>query len=264
MLEVARRRHDQVAADIRFPEVAEQRVLREAADRLGRAENRATERVVGPVLLGEQLVDQIVGGVLDHLDLLEDHLLLAVDLVGRERRMQHQIREDVERPRQVFVHHLDVVARVFLRREGIEVAAHRVELLRDVLRGATFGALEEHVLDEVGDPALLGRLVARPARQPDAEAHRADVGHGLGDEPDAIRKRVVDDHRQECPLAPTAAAAGRPGNDNHSSREPVFGFRDLGMGEGGPAVPAGHHGRLSGLGDGRAGRQRWRTAGRQR
>jgi hypothetical protein len=195
VLEIAGGRDDQVAPDVRLTEVAEQHVLRERRHRLGGAQDRPAERVIGPVLLGEELVNQIVGGVLDHLDLFEDHLLLALDLVEREGGMEHQVRQDVEGPRQVLVHHLDVVAGVFLRRERVEVAAHRVELLRDVLGGATFGALEEHVLDEVGDAALLGHLVPRAAGEPHTEAHRAHVRHGLGDEPDAVRKRVVDDHR---------------------------------------------------------------------
>ena len=33
--------------------------------------------------LGEQLVDEVVGRVLDHLDLFEDDLLLALDVLGR-------------------------------------------------------------------------------------------------------------------------------------------------------------------------------------
>ena len=36
-----------------------------------------------PEALGEQLVDEVVGRVLDHLDLFEDHLLLALDVVVR-------------------------------------------------------------------------------------------------------------------------------------------------------------------------------------
>ena len=206
VLEVACRRDDQVAADVGAPEVRQQHVAGEAPDRLGRAENRPAERVVAPVLLGEQLVDEIVGSVLDHLDLFEDHLLLALDLVDRKRRVQHQVRQDVEGPRQVLVHHLDVVAGVLLRRERVEVAAHRVELLRDLLRAAPLGALEEHVLDEVGDAALLGVLVTGATSQPHAETHRADMRHGLGDEPDAVRERVVNDHRRGGSRAPQAAA----------------------------------------------------------
>ena len=54
-------------------------------------------------------------------------------------------------------------------------------------------ALEEHVLDEVGDAALLDRLVPRAARQPHADADRPHVRHPLGEETETIRQDVADD-----------------------------------------------------------------------
>ena len=102
--------------------------------------------------------------------------------------------EDVDRERQVLVEHLDVVARVFLGGERVELAADRVDRLRDVLgRCGVAGALEEHVLDEVRDAAALGRFVARPARQPDADADRADLRHPLGENAEAVIENVSDD-----------------------------------------------------------------------
>ena len=85
-----------------------------------------------PERLGEELVHEIVGRVLDHLDLFEDDLLLALDVVGREHRVRHEVGEDVGGQRQVLVEHLDVVAGVFLRRERVELPANRIHLLRDV------------------------------------------------------------------------------------------------------------------------------------
>ena len=142
-----------------------------------RPENRAPERVTFPEVLREQLVDEVVRRVLDHLDLFEDHLLLALDLVRRERRTKHDVREQVDRQREVLVEHLDVVAGVFLRGERVELAADGVDCLRDVLGGAGRGALEEHVLDEVGDPAARLDFVARASRQPHADRHRSDLRH---------------------------------------------------------------------------------------
>ena len=83
VLDVAGRRDDQVAA----------RRRRRRSSRAGssavndstvslRAENRPAERMPFPEVLREELVDQIVGRVLDHLDLFEDDLLLA----ARSRR----------------------------------------------------------------------------------------------------------------------------------------------------------------------------------
>ena len=101
-----------------------------------RAQDGLAQRVIAPEALREQLVDQIVGRVLDHLDLFEDHLLLALDVLRVKRRVEHEVRQHVERRRQVLVEHLDVVARVLLRGEGVQVPAEAVHLLRDVLGAA--------------------------------------------------------------------------------------------------------------------------------
>src|SRR5262249_27564369 len=64
--------------------------------------------------------------------------------------------------------------------------AHRVELLGDLRRRASLRALEEQVLQVVRDAGLLAVFVARPVLHPDAEGHRRDAGHGLGDDPDTV------------------------------------------------------------------------------
>ena len=71
---------------------------------------------------------------------------------GRKCRTKHDVREQVDREREVLVEHLDVVAGVFLRGERVELPADGIDCLRDVLSRAGRGALEEHVLDEVGNP----------------------------------------------------------------------------------------------------------------
>ena len=109
---------------------------------------------------------------------------------GLNAGLQDDVGEDVEGERQVLVEHLDVVARVFLRGEGVELAADRVDGLRDVLGRPRRGALEEHVLDEVGDAAALGCFVARAARQPDADADRADLRHPLGEDAEPVIENV--------------------------------------------------------------------------
>ena len=149
--------------------------------------------MICPEVLGEQLVDEIVRRVLDHLDLFEDDLLLALDVVCAERRTHDDVGEDVDGERQMLVEHLDVVARVFLRGERVHLAADRIDRLRDVLGAPGRRALEEHVLDEVRDAALLLRLVARAAREPDADADGPHMRHPLGKQPETVRKHVTDD-----------------------------------------------------------------------
>ena len=49
-----------------------------------------------PEVLGECLVDQVVGVVFVHLDLFEDDALLADDVVGGEGGMQDEVGEEIK------------------------------------------------------------------------------------------------------------------------------------------------------------------------
>ncbi len=118
-----------------------------------------------PQILGEELVNEVVRRVLDHLDLFEDDLLFATDVVGAERRVHDDVGEHLDGQRQVLIEDFEVVARVLLRREGIHLSADGIDGLSDVLGGPRRGSLEQHVLDEVSDAALLLCLVTR-AREP--------------------------------------------------------------------------------------------------
>ena len=111
--------------------------------------------MVAPEAFREDLVDEIVRRVLDHLDLFEDDLLLVLDVVFREQRIADQVGQDVDRQRQVLVEHLQVIAGVFLGGEGVDLAADRIHLLRDFFGTPARRALEEHVLDEVRDAGML-------------------------------------------------------------------------------------------------------------
>ena len=83
MVHVPDRRDDQVRCGIGATEVTTQPLRVQRFDGLLGAENRPAQRMVSPETLGEQFVDQVVGRVLDHLDLFEDHLLLALDVIRR-------------------------------------------------------------------------------------------------------------------------------------------------------------------------------------
>ena len=148
---------------------------------------------VGVLLLGEELMDEVIRRVLDHLDFLGDHFLLALDVVRPERRPHHDVRQHVDRQRQMLVEGLDVIARVFLRGKRVHLPADGVDRLGDVFSAARFGALEQHVLDEMGDAVQLERCVAGAARKPHADAHRPDMRHPLGKEAETVGKHVAND-----------------------------------------------------------------------
>ena len=169
VLEIADRHHDEVAGDVGVLEVLRERLASERVHAVGRAENGAPERMAAPEAFRENLVDQIVGGVLDHLDLFENDFFLFLDVVLGHQRIADQVGENFDRERQVLIEHLEVIAGVFLGGKGIDLPADRIHLLRDFFRRPGGRALEEHVLDKVRDAHAFRRFVPRAARQPDAD-----------------------------------------------------------------------------------------------
>ena len=159
--------------------------------RVARAQDRQTQSMVLPETLGEDFVDEVVGIILIHFYFFEDDAALARDIAGIEDGMKDEIAEDIHGERKVLIENFDVEADAFLRREGIHVAADRIDLAGDGFGGAGLRALEYHVLDEVGDAIPFGIFVARAGLQPDADRDRADVGHLLGDDGQAVRQNLT-------------------------------------------------------------------------
>ena len=131
--------------------------------------------------LGEEVVDEILGRVLHHRDLLEHDLALGVD-VG-ERRCEDHVRHHVEGTLEMAVGDARVHDRRLARRGCVQLAAHLVEDLGDLLGRVRARALEEQVLDEVRHAGLRVGLVPRARSDPEPERHRAHVIEALGDQP---------------------------------------------------------------------------------
>ena len=149
------------------------------------------ERVTFPDLRGEEVMDQVVGRVLHHLDLLEHNRLFALELLGVEDRVQEDVGQEIDRERQVLVEHLDVEAGVLFGGERVHLTADGVHGTGDRLGAARRGPLEHEVLDQVGHPAAVFGLVARPGLDPHADGDRAYVLHALGDDPNAVRQEAL-------------------------------------------------------------------------
>jgi hypothetical protein len=140
---------------------------------------------------GEQVVDEIVRRILHHLDLLQHHTLLPLQLIGVEARVQQDVGEEVHGQREMLVQDLHVEARVLLGGEGIHLPPHRIHGSGNLLGAAGGRPLENQVLDEVRDAGPLIGLVARARLHPDADGDRADVGHLLRDDPDAVGQQAL-------------------------------------------------------------------------
>ncbi len=127
-------------------------------------------------------MQQILGVVVAHRDLLQDHAALSVHIGLRVHRVKDHVAKHVDGQRQVLVQHVRVVAGVLLGCERVQLAADRVDLLRDVHRGALGRALEQEMLQVVRGAGLRPPFVARAHRDPDPDRGRTHARHGFGDQ----------------------------------------------------------------------------------
>ncbi len=159
-------------------EVVQERLAARPADGLLRADDVPAERLVAVEEVVVDAVHVVARRVVVHVHLLDDHALLALDLLGVELRVAEHVDEDVERSVPVLGGALDVVARVLLAGEGVELAPDGVDLARDVARRRTVRRpLEEHVLGEVRDAVGVLRLVAGARREHHEAGDRLRLGH---------------------------------------------------------------------------------------
>ncbi len=82
--------------------------------------------------LGEDVVDAVLRRIERGADLLEDHVLLALQLLGIEHRVAEDVGEDVEGERHVRLEHAGVVGGGLDAGRGVDLAADRLDLLGDV------------------------------------------------------------------------------------------------------------------------------------
>jgi hypothetical protein len=111
----------------------------------------------------------IVRRVFRLADLLQDDVALALEFVRIEPAVLENVGENVDRQRQIFRQHLGVVTGSFAARVGVEIAADRFDLDRDVGGAAALGALERHMLEQVRDAVqrpVHGACRPRPRRRP--------------------------------------------------------------------------------------------------
>ena len=124
---------------------------------------------------------EIGGVVVDHRDLLEHHLALGLERLGREARARGHVAHDVERERQVLVEHAHVDDGRLARREGVQLGAEPIGDAGDLDLVEAPAALEEQMLDEMRHARLGGLLVTRADADEDADCDRAHAGDRLGD-----------------------------------------------------------------------------------
>ena len=157
VLDVAGGDHDHaLGAVLAFDEVVE--LLRgEGLHRFRRAEDRAADRLVAEGGLGETVEDDVVGRVVRGADLLQDHMLLALELVRVEFGFRQDVGKDVDGQRHVVAEHAGVVGGRLDAGGGVDLAADILDFRGDLEGGAPLRALERHVLEQMGHAMLVRR-----------------------------------------------------------------------------------------------------------
>ena len=183
----------------------------QCSDRGHRAEDRAPERRVAEQCGGELVEDKVGRLVVAHGDLFEDHGAFDVHVLLADRRVEHDIGDDIDGQRQVAVKHGGVEAGVLLLRERVELTTDGVDRRGDVQSAASRGALEEQMLEIVAGAGHRGRLIGGTHAHPDTDARTARPGHGLGDDPQPARQHRLGDQ----PAAGRGQPRG-PRDDGHS------------------------------------------------
>ena len=189
VVEVAGRRHDAIARVVAGLMQAAEVIRRERRQRVRGAEDGVAVRVAGPEGGRVELEHEIVGRVLHAVDLLQNHVALGLQIALAQEGPAHQVGEDVHRQRQIGVEHVGLVAGGVPPGVGVETAAPDLELQRQVARAAPLGALEHHVLEQMGDPHLLGPLVRAGRPDVDPDGGRPHAGQRFGVDHHPVRRR---------------------------------------------------------------------------
>ena len=151
----------------------------EAGDALARAQDRPAERLAGKRRIEHQVIDDVVRTVAGGRDLLQDHLALALQLVGRIARVLQDVGQDIERDADVVLERAGVVGGGIEAGGRVELATHLLDLLGDILCGAPSRPLEGHVLEQMRDAMLAVVLVAGARGHPHTERNRPQMRHML-------------------------------------------------------------------------------------
>ena len=152
--------HDDVRRAIVPGEIVAQFAVVERAHRFRRAQDRAAERLVGKGDDLQVLENEIVRRVGDGADFLNDDILLANKLFTVEGRFGENVGEHIERERHVGLEHARVISGAFGAGRRIEIAAHRLDFLGDLARGAPPRALERHVFEQMRNAVFVAAFVA--------------------------------------------------------------------------------------------------------
>ncbi len=174
--------HEHPVGGVVAREIVADLARREALDGIRRAEDRPSERLAAIGDLGKLVEHNVVGRVVGRADLLQDDVFFAPQFFLVERRFRQDVGENIDRERHMVPEHAGIIGGGFRGCRGVEFAADIFDFLGDVACAAAGGALEGHVLEEVGDPVFVLGLVTRSGLDPDTQRDALQMRHGFGDD----------------------------------------------------------------------------------
>src|SRR5690606_19172488 len=136
-----------------------------------------------------QLEDQVVRLVRGFADLLQHNPLFALDLGRRMIRREDQRQHCLQHLGRVLAEAADEIAGAFVFRRRIDRCAARLDCFSDLAGAQASGALERHMLQEVGQSVALGRLEAGAGAEKDPNGGGAQTGHRVQDNANAVSER---------------------------------------------------------------------------
>jgi len=168
-------------------EVARDRGERERLDGLGGTADVAAEGLAGP----ERLIDEDAGKlgrtVLDAGQLLEDDRALFFEFGTIHDGVADHIGEDVDGLHRGGVGHLGVVDGDLPVGGCVVHSPDTLDGLGNITRGGPAGStLEEHVLEEMGEPGFGIELVTAARADVHADRRRTGMRHFAGDDAEAV------------------------------------------------------------------------------
>ena len=174
-------RHDRARGYIAGSVIVEQGVTGE------RLEDRLVTDApaADPVILEQLRVQRLVGHGRGRVELtlgfLEDDHDFAGQLAGIDQGMAESVGLDGDRLADGARRQDDVVDRVVVGGPGVEVTAQRFGRPRDFSHPAGRRSLEEHVLEDVGNPGDRVGFVEESGAHPRDQRSGREAGHGLDD-----------------------------------------------------------------------------------
>jgi hypothetical protein len=144
-------------------------------------------------------MDEIIGGILHHVDFLEDYFPFLFDFFRIKYGIEENVGEEIDSLGEKRVEHLGVVADKLAAGKSVQYASHGIDFPCDFQSAAPLCPFEEEVLYKMGDAVRLPPFVAGAVGDPDTYGNGIGMRYIFGNDPYAIIEDGFVDHVKTIP-----------------------------------------------------------------